>query len=154
MPPLASACEEDPGIVLARSNDGHPIRYHTGCAVIANNFLLTDQHFEAVRRVNNLFMMTPQQLLESGFPVKYVLVRARGVVVVRSDGSVGLVSVDEAPRVSDPLTDALLWSDPAKVPSRFKLIEEIKVPGGAYQYARIWKIEGIPTNASGHLDVE
>lgn len=154
MPPLATACEEDPGIVLARSNDGHPIRYHTGCSVIANNFLLTEQHFEAVRRVHKLFMMTPQQLLESGFPVKYVLVRARGVVVVRADGSVGLVSFDEAPRVSDPLTDALLWSDPAKVPSRFKLIEEIKVPGGAYQYARIWKIEGIPTNSGRHLDVE
>jgi hypothetical protein len=147
MPSLAAACDQDPGIVLARSNDGHPIRYHTGCSVIANNFLLTEQHFEAVRRVDNLFMMTPQQLLESGVPVKYVLVRARGVVVVREDGSVGLVPYDEAPRISDPLTDALLWSDPAKVPSRFKLVEEIKVPGGAYQYARIWRIDGDSTQA-------
>jgi hypothetical protein len=146
MPPLAAACDEEPGIVLARSNDGHLIRYHTGCSVIGNNFLLTDQHFEAARRVDKLFSMTPEKLLESGFAVKYVLVRARGVLMMRPDGSIGLVSIDEAPRVSDPLTDALLWGDPAKVPGQFKMVQEIKVPGGAYQYARIWKIEGSEAN--------
>jgi hypothetical protein len=152
MPALAAACEDDPGIVLARSNDGHPIRYHTDCSVIANNFLLTDQHFEAVRRVDDLFMLTPQQLLESGFPVKYVLVRARGVVMIRTDGSVGLVPFGEAPRVSDPLTDALLWGDQNKVPGQFKLLHEIEVPGGAYQYARIWKIEGDSTQVPASMD--
>ena len=41
MPALAEACRRDPGIVLARNNEGHFIRYHTDCPVIANNFLLT-----------------------------------------------------------------------------------------------------------------
>ncbi len=142
MPALARECARDPGIVLARSNEGHFIRYHTDCSVIANNFLLTDQHLRAVSRVGELFNMTPEQLLEAGSPVKYVLVRARGVIVIRSDGSIDLVSARDALKVSDPLTDALLWGDPSRVPSRFRLVQEIKVPGGAYQYARIWKIEG------------
>lgn len=141
MPALRDACDSDPGIVLARSNDGHFIRYHTECSVIANNFLLTDQHFDAVWRVHRLFGMSPQQLLDSGEPVKYVLVRARGVVLIRSDGSIGLVPADEAPRVSDALTDALLWGPVEDVPSRFRLLAEIPVPGGAYQYARLWKID-------------
>jgi hypothetical protein len=141
MPALAEACQEDPGIVLARPNEGHYIRYHTDCSVIANNFLLTEQHFEAVRRVSAMFNMTPAELLASEFPVKYVLVRARGIVLVRADGSVDLVPREEATVVSDRLSDALLWSDPADVPPGFRLLQEIRVPGGAYQYARIWKIE-------------
>lgn len=150
MPSLAQECARDPGIVLARPNEGHFIRYHTDCSVIANNFLLTDQHLEAVRRVGKLFDMTPEQLLDSGFPVKYVLVRARGVIMIKSDGSIDLVPAHEALKVSDPLTDALLWGDPARVPSRFKLVQEIKVPGGAYQYARIWKIDGGPVAVKEH----
>ena len=150
MPALARECAHDPGIVLARNNEGHFIRYHTDCSVIANNFLLTRQHLEAVERIGRLFSMTPEQLLESGFPVKYVLVRARGVILIKSDGSIDLVRPSEAPRVSDPLTDALLWGDPARVPSRFKLVQEVKVPGGAYQYARIWKIEDDSVAADPH----
>jgi len=141
MPALARACQEDPGIVLARNNEGHYIRYHTDCSVIANNFLLTEQHFEAVRRVGAMFDMTPTELLASDLPVKYVLARARGIVLVREDGSVDIVPREEAAFVSDRLTDALLWSDPADVPAGFRLVQEIKVPGGAYQYARVWKIE-------------
>jgi hypothetical protein len=88
-----------------------------------------------------MFNMTPAELLASEFPVKYVLVRARGIVLVRADGSVDLVPREEATVVSDRLSDALLWSDPADVPPGFRLLQEIRVPGGAYQYARIWKIE-------------
>jgi hypothetical protein len=141
MPALAKACREDPGIVLARGNEGHQIRYHTDCSVIANNFLLTDQHFRAVQRVNALFNMSPEELLQSGFPVKYIFVRARGIVLVRADGSVGVVPPQEATVVSDPLSDALLWGDPAAVPPELRLIGEVKVPGGAYQYARLWKVD-------------
>ncbi len=141
MPALRQACEDDSGIVLARSNDGHVIRYHTDCSIIANNFLLTQQHFDAVWRVHHLFNKSPQQLLDSAEPIRYVLVRARGIVLVRSDGSLGLVPYDEAPRVSDPLTDALLWGDVSKVPSSFRLLAEVNVPGGAYQYARLWRID-------------
>jgi hypothetical protein len=141
MPALAKACEEDPGIVLARSNDGHYIRFHTNCSVIADNFLLTEQHFAAVRRVNKMFEMSPAELLESGEPVKYIFVRARGILVQKNDGTIDAVPRTEATRVSDPLSDALLWGDPATVPKGLTLVSEIQVPGRSYPFARIWKID-------------
>lgn len=152
MPSLADECQRDPGIVLARGNEGHYIRYHTDCSVIANNFLLTEQHLDATRRVGLLFAMSPEELLQSGFPIKYVFVRARGVILLKSDGSIGLVPAGEANIVSDRLTDALLWGDVATVPGQFRLLHETKVPGGGYQYSRLWKIER--AGISGALGVD
>jgi hypothetical protein len=142
--PLADACKKDPGIVLARNNDGHYIRYHTECSVIANNFLLTEQQFDAARRVDALFQMTPAQLVASSFPVKYVLVRARGIVLVRADGTLAIVPREEASVVTDPLSDGLLWGDLDRVPKEFTLLAEIPVPGEQYPYARLWKLERSP----------
>jgi hypothetical protein len=142
--PLAEACKKDPGIVLARNNDGHYIRYHTECSVIANNFLLTEQQFDAARRVDALFHMTPAQLVASSFPVKYVLVRARGIVLVRQDGTLTIVPQEEANVVTDPLSDGLLWGDLDRVPKEFTLLAEIPVPGEQYPYARLWKLERSP----------
>jgi hypothetical protein len=142
--PLAEACKKDPGIVLARNNDGHYIRYHTECSVIANNFLLTEQQFDAARRVDALFQMTPAQLVASSFPVKYVLVRARGIVLVRADGTLAIVPREEASVVTDPLSDGLLWGDLDRVPKEFTLLAEIPVPGEQYPYARLWKLERSP----------
>jgi hypothetical protein len=51
-----------------------------------------------------------------------------------------LVDRDDARMVSDPLTDALLWSDPDSVDPSFKLVAEVKTPTKDYPYARIWKI--------------
>lgn len=141
MPALAEACREDPGIVLAKSNEGHFIRYYTDCSVIANNFLLTTQQVQAFRMVAELFNRTPEELLEARIPVKYVLVRARGSIATSPDGShYMMVDRYDAERVSDPLTDALLWGEPAAAPASFALITEIAAPGKDYPYARLWKI--------------
>ena len=43
---LGAACRKAPGVVLADPNDGHPIRYHSECSVIADNFITTPQHVE------------------------------------------------------------------------------------------------------------
>jgi hypothetical protein len=144
MPAFKSACEADAGIVLARSNDGHMIRYHTDCSVMANNFLLTKQHFDAVDRVDKLFDMTPEQLLASGAPVKYVFVRARGILISRADGTYDSLPDNEANMVTDRLSDGLLWAEVDKVPIGFQLIDEIKVPGRNYAFARVWKISQSP----------
>jgi hypothetical protein len=141
MPALAEACEADPGIVLAKNNEGHFIRYYTECSVIANNFLLTPQHVQAFYRVAELYSLTPEELAKSSIPIKYVLVRARGAVATSVDGShYMLVDKQDARMVTDPLTDALLWSDPSTVPAPFKLVAEIPAPTKDYPYARIWKI--------------
>jgi hypothetical protein len=141
MPALAAACSTDPGIVLAKSNEGHFIRYYTECSVIANNFLLTNQQIEAFKSGVELFSRKPEELVDGRIPIKYVLVRARGSIATSADGSnYMIVDKEDAALVSDPLTDALLWSDPASVPASFELITEIAAPGKDYPYARLWKI--------------
>lgn len=141
MPALARACADDPGIVLARNNDGHFIRFHTECSVIVNNFFLTPQHFQAVERVDRMFGMSPRELLDSGFPVKYVFVRARGILMIHDDGSIDVVPPEQKAVVTDRLSDALLWGHHDDLPAEFRLVGEVMVPGGAYPYARVWKIE-------------
>ena len=141
MPALAEACRDDPGIVLAKNNEGHFIRYYTDCSVIANNFLLTAQQTAAFMKVAELFLKSPAELGQDDMPIKYVLVRARASIATRPDGA-GYMMVDkeDAKVVSDPLSDALLWSDPDSAPSNFQMITEIEAPGRDYPYARLWKI--------------
>ena len=60
---------------------------------------------------------------------------------MRADGmGYMLADREDARMVSDPLTDALLWSDPASVDPSLKLVAEIAAPTKNYPYARIWKI--------------
>ena len=49
----------DPGFVLARFGDGHYLRFHTNCAVIANNMIMTRQHLERIALTETLFDLTP-----------------------------------------------------------------------------------------------
>jgi hypothetical protein len=73
--PLAQACQQRPGIVLASHNDGHYIRYHTECSVIANNLILSSTSREKVAESNRL-LESPAVLLRQLAPcVRYVLVR-------------------------------------------------------------------------------
>jgi hypothetical protein len=72
-PVLAAACADQSGTVAASAQFGHYIRFHTDCSVIANNFLLTEQHFEKVRLVNSLFHLSVEQLAEQEPDVRYVL---------------------------------------------------------------------------------
>ena len=89
-----------------------------------------------------MFNGSPADLKHAQIPIKYVLVRARGAVAIRADG-MGYMMADreDARRVSDPLTDALLWNIPSAVDPSFKLVAEIPAPSKDYPYARIWKIE-------------
>ena len=72
-PILEEACKEEPGIVAASSQFGHYIRFHTNCGVIANNFLLTEQHFEKVQLANSLFHLPADALTTQVPGVRYVL---------------------------------------------------------------------------------
>jgi hypothetical protein len=72
-PVLAAACADKSGTVAASAQFGHYIRFHTDCSVIANNFLLTEQHFEKVRLANSLFQLSVEQLAVQQPDVRYVL---------------------------------------------------------------------------------
>jgi hypothetical protein len=66
-------CAREPGLVLAGSDAGNYVRYHTECSVIANNFLLTPQHAAKIRELHKLMDLTPEEFLQSGYRVRYIL---------------------------------------------------------------------------------
>lgn len=78
-PILAAECAKSPGIVLSYGDEGHPVRYHTDCSVIVNNFLLTPLHGKKVREADALLDLTPESLLDARPEVAYVFVRLYGV---------------------------------------------------------------------------
>jgi hypothetical protein len=146
LPVLRDACAEDPGIVLADSNLGHYIRYATDCSVIANNFLLTPQHFQKMDLVDALFSRSPPDLVNAAAQPKYVLVRASGVF--RSDtGEHGFSFFGAQPQL---LSRQLLLDPPDSLPPEYRLFGQILLPGGnGVAYARLYKIErGSPAPAA------
>lgn len=92
LPHLKKACAQDPGLVLAYNDLGHYIRYHTDCSVIANNFLLTRQHEEKIRELDELLSLDLEALTERRPDVKYLFFSLPKLLLTRSDGSVVLMS--------------------------------------------------------------
>ncbi len=69
---LGERCAADPGVVLARFGDGHYLRFHTNCAVIANNMIMTRQHLERIALTETLFDLAPA-VLRATYPwIDYV----------------------------------------------------------------------------------
>lgn len=76
-PDLARACEKQPGIVIADSEDGHYITYHTRCSVIADNFIMTRQHEEKLLEVEKLLRSSPAEALREMPQARYIYVRRK-----------------------------------------------------------------------------
>lgn len=149
--PLRKACAEDPGVVLADTNAGHYIRYFTACSVIANNFLLTEQHFQKAEEVSQLFGLRAELLPRAAPYVKYVLVRA------------GKITPNDKNRFNyeffgsgQPVTQsALLLGVGGAPPPEFKLLYEVSVTMRRLRgtqleeipYAKLYKIESASTPA-------
>ena len=93
---LARLCETEHAIVLASSDDGNPILFHTECKVIANNFILSDADVQSLNRVDQLMKMSPEGIRKAAPEVRYLLVRAKDFGV-EHDGQFGLVA--ESPMV-------------------------------------------------------
>jgi hypothetical protein len=72
---LGAACREAPGVVLAEANDGHPIRYHSECSVIADNFITTPQHAEKFALAEALFAASAADVMRQAPYVRYILVK-------------------------------------------------------------------------------
>ncbi|MDH3589831.1 MAG: hypothetical protein OEQ74_10535, partial [Gammaproteobacteria bacterium] len=89
-PILDQLCRQQPGNVLAYINDGHYIRYHTSCSVLANNFLLTPQHFEKVAEVNRLLRLSPEEFAQSDHDIDYLLVRFVDLPAIVQPGAEGI----------------------------------------------------------------
>lgn len=130
---LGTSCEQAPGTVLADYNDGHYISFHTDCAVIANNFLITPLDFDRVRFTKKLFDGSTSELLENGW-IGYVYIR-------REDNIFQYKSVADAMGSNSKLVAELLFS--TDIPESFEVISSVDFlyPNGESQpLAKAFKI--------------
>ena len=102
---LARACEARPGIVLAHRSLGHFITFHTKCSVIADNFILTPQHIERIRRADALLAMAGDELRREEPGVTYLVLQAPGWAVAAAAAG----EVPDAARETRPVARALLF---------------------------------------------
>lgn len=119
---LKHACAQDPGIVLADNDAGHFIRYYTECSVIANNFLLTPQHEQKIRQLDNL-MSVPAAAFPGVAPfVRYILVRP--VSIMRETKETRYMSFIQR---DAQLVEDLLLKPLDELPSNYVLIEQANI---------------------------
>lgn len=84
---LEKLCADDPGTVLASSDDGSPILFHTECSVIANNFILRPEDEAHIQEVRRLMRLTPDEIRAQRPDIKYLLLRGKDFSVERKGGS-------------------------------------------------------------------
>lgn len=141
--PMAAACRDDPGTVLADPHDGHYVRYHTECPVIANNFLINDQHVEKAALARSLLSASVGELRARAPWVKYLwLIREDNVL----DPSLSIERV----RRANPGLRELLFHTGAPPPG-LELLWEGTLPGAGERsvVARLYRLTGRATRALG-----
>ncbi len=133
---LEKECAKDPGVVLADNNLGHFLRYYTDCSVIANNFLLTPQHFQKVDEVRRYLSMSAKELEVAAPFVKYVLVRPAEVGA--KDGQLRYRFFFDG---NSRLANDLLFDAPERVPPSYELLYEVRFEeAGNLPYAKLYRI--------------
>lgn len=131
---LGKQCAEEPGTVLASSDDGSPILFHTECSVIANNFILRREDAAHIDEIGRLMRLTPDELRIQRPDIRYLLLRSRDFSVER--GGINYL-VEENPFAKQFFIDF-------PPPPGFTLISGIRQtaedgsPGGLY--ARLFKV--------------
>jgi hypothetical protein len=140
-PALADACRRDPGVVLASSGDGHYVRYHTDCGVIANHFVITRQHEQKLQELSRLFELAPSELRAARPDVKYVFVRFTFLYARDPQGKVSALARPVVAAASPRLVRELLLSERRALPEGFRLISEIAPPDEPNEpYARLFAL--------------
>ena len=137
-PVLSEACGHTPGTVLALADDGHPIRYHTDCSVIVNNFLMTPLHQRKLQEVDAMLRLSPRALLETS-DVRYLFVRLNNVFFSAPNG-VQPTPIDVIKDQNAPLFFELAFA--TKIPAGYRLIAELRVKDDRdFAFARVFEIE-------------
>ena len=135
---FAAACDARPGIVLNAQDDGHPVRFHTNCRVLSNNFLLTEQHGETLIVANRLLQSKPDDLPSLVPFIDYVLVHINSLYTSTDDGPVP-TPLDELKSLNPPLFYELAID--GNVPSSFELVAELRVEDERdIAYAQVYRI--------------
>lgn len=136
---LQQECAKDPGIVLSDNNAGHPIRFYTDCSVIANNFILTPQHFAKLAEADHLFSLPAEQLAQQP-QIKYLLIRALAMRQLPD----GAFQYQFFFSNTGGLANQLLLSAEADLPPGYTLLQQMSYDAGA-PYARLFRIEPATT---------
>jgi hypothetical protein len=140
-PVIQALCEQRRGIVLADIHAGHWIRYHSECSVVADAFLMTEQHAAKVQETARLLRSTPAELLDEPIEIRYVLVRHSVPLHLGDDGKEG-PDLEEL-RASMPALERDLLGPKSQVPPEYTLRADVTTPGGQ-TYARVFEIDRRP----------
>jgi hypothetical protein len=131
---LEAQCATAPGVVLASSDDGSPILFHSDCSVIANNFILRPEDEVHLDEIGRLLALSPAEIAAQRPDIKYLLVRTRDFSVFEA-GELYLVA-------SKPIAAQLILNDVA--PPGFELLKSIVQRTGSdgptLVYARLYKV--------------
>ena len=135
---FAAACDARAGVVLNAQDDGHPVRFHTDCSVISNNFLLTKQHGEKLIFADVLLQSDPSDLTRLAPYVDYVLVHIYSIYTTTDAGAVA-TPINELKTLNPPLFYELAIEK--NVPPNFELVAELRVEDERdIPYAQVYRI--------------
>ena len=141
-PALAKACRQDPGTVLAQPFDGHYIRFHTDCSVIANNFLVTPQHEQKYLEASRLLSLSAAEMFAAAPYVKYVFVQRYNLSKVLPNGKIEFVPRGDPQNPDLPLVHELLAARADQLPPHFRLLKELFFQGVTdAPYARLFVVD-------------
>ena len=132
---LEKLCAEGPGTVLASSDDGNAILFHTECSVIANNFILRPEDEAHIQEIRRLMRLPPDEIRAQRPDIKYLLLRGQDFSVER-DGTRSIVEGNPFARgffVDGAPPPGFLFVDGVR-----RDLED-QSPGGLY--ARLFKVE-------------
>ncbi len=132
-PVLKETCRLHPGVVLADTEAGHWIRYHSDCSVIGNFFLLTPQQAEKARLTDAMLRLPPAALPAAQPQVDYVLAYHNATVDPRHEPDL------EALRRQLPQLEGSLLGPLDQLGPQYKLLWKLDTPGGQ-PYARLFEI--------------
>jgi hypothetical protein len=139
--PFAQVCRAQPGVVLAEPNDGHYIRFHTNCPVIADNFLVTPRQAERTRKERELLELSAKELITRAPNVRYVYVRRKSLFYSEADGSMRFAP-DGLDGFREPaLVEELLGAEANALPDHYRLIVDLKAAGGTRPIARLFALD-------------
>jgi hypothetical protein len=133
---LHEACQRRPGVVLADSNEGHFITYHSDCSVIADNFILTKQELDKNTENERLLRSTLTELLIKAPYVRYIFVHRSDNLAANGSSK----CFPDCPEIKG-LRQELLLENPS-LPPEVKLLRDIQVQRDAVAvpYARLFEV--------------
>ncbi|MCP4875427.1 MAG: hypothetical protein GY896_08130 [Gammaproteobacteria bacterium] len=119
---IGRQCQTLPGVLLAHPDEGHYLRFHSDCVIVASNLLATPKDFEYRALAFKLFQMPLAQLLQQNDWVDYIYVR-------REDGFLPNLDAAAITAMNRGLRENILLKG---TPDQVKLLYEIPTQKGPF----------------------